>query len=188
MLRTIPSARWAFAALALAIMLAAGCGGESADTAAEPMEKAPERSAEEVKADFEETMAAYGAIEDKEEQFKIWFAFLERNPNGDYTVGTLNYLANNYYNDHMGDPAGGVAFIEKQMKHLTDDRVDGAMDLLIQLNGKAGNVDKLQEIASGMEAEGKLDFQKHLTFANACVSAEDWEQAAKHAKAAYDGA
>lgn len=184
MLRTAIAARGALAALTLALLLAGGCGGEQANNSAESAMPAPERTYEEAQADFQETMAAHNAAEDKEEQFQLWFDFLERNANSGYTVGTLDFLARQYYDKHMDDLAAGIAFVENHLPRIGDKwRGDGER-LLIELYGMAGYVDKLREMAP----EGNADFDTHIAFANAATDAEAWDLAFEQAKAAYDAA
>lgn len=188
MQRTEIAARWAVAALMLALLLAGGCGGEQADNAAETVAPAPERPDEEVRADFNDTMAAYRAEKDQEKKFQIWFDFLERNQNSGYTVGTLDYLAKDYYAEHMDDLAGGIAFVEDHLPKLGEKWRERGDRLLIELYGMAGDIDKLREMATETAANGSANYGIHISFANAAADAEAWDFAFEQAKAAYESA
>ena len=184
--RTI--ARWAFAVFLLPLLLAAGCGSESADNAVKAEQQKPERSPEEIKADFDETVAKVNAVKDnKEELAKLWLDYLERNPDTSHTFGPLRWLAMEYYGDHLNDPEAAIALVNKQLNTLTGNRVEQAQLLLVRLYGMAGDVGKLRTIASEMDAEGALNFVSHKAIADAAVSAEAWDLATEHAGAAIDG-
>ena len=60
----------------------------------------------EPKDDFKATMDAFTAAKDPETKSRLWFDFLKRNPNNDYTLGTIDYLVSQYYLKEKKDPEG----------------------------------------------------------------------------------
>lgn len=178
-----PAAGWAISALVFALALAVGCGSESVDIT----DETPQRTPEEVEADYVQTDSAAKAAEDMEEKARLWFDFLDRNPDAPYNIGILDHLARQYYGEYLQDPTGAIAFLESHIPRMSGDQADFAAELLITLVGESGNVAKLRELAAKMEADGTLDHDNHLVFAEAALTAEAWDMAIKHATATVNG-
>jgi len=136
------------------------------------------------KQDFNATMKKYRAAQTEEEKISLWLGFLERNPDTEYTVGTVNYLLNVRYmrND---DPEGAIRFIEDTLAKITDtDRRRQVKLLSVRVYGKAGMRDKLVALADEIAGGGGLGFNDHAAFASAGVEAGAWQLALDHAEAA----
>ena len=89
-------------ALSCLFLFTFGCTQESGETALTPEQQAELDEA--VSKDFTETMNAHNTLTSDEEQFELWKEFLARNPNGSYTVGTIEYLAMQHYIRRLEDP------------------------------------------------------------------------------------
>jgi tetratricopeptide (TPR) repeat protein len=135
--------------------------------------------------DYQETMAKYRAEKTEEGKCSIWIDFLKRNPDNDYTYGTVSYLVRTHYLGHLNDPAAAIKFIEEaDSKVANADRKRGIKSLEIGVYGKAKDAGKLEPLSAELAAIGELDYNMHESFTEAAVEAEAWDLALEHADAA----
>ncbi len=154
------------------------CGGENQKTAAIPQN--PDE-------DFQMTMDADGKTEDPEEKAALWLAFLERNPSTGYTVGTLQYLATEYYMGLKNDPDAAIAFVKIKLSHLRDPELNAeGQRLLIELLGEAGRSEELRELVRKLEREAEFVVEDDESVYRAAIAAENWELAREFSEAAAD--
>lgn len=125
--------------------------------------------------DFRRTMDAYNAEKDPEAQFKLWFAFLERNPDNNYTVGTINYLVGAYYIEHVKDPDAGIRFLDAALARIADDgKKSQAKRNYIGLHAARKDAAALRALRAEMEAAGGLNLQDYGVFADGFATAGEW--------------
>jgi tetratricopeptide (TPR) repeat protein len=135
--------------------------------------------------DYQETMAKYRAEKTEEGKCSIWLDFLKRNPDNDYTYGTVNYLVRTHYLGHLNDPAAAIRFIDESLSKVASaDRKRGIKSLEIGVYGKAKDTEKLKALAVELAAMGEVDYNMHESFTEAAVEAEAWDLALEHADAA----
>lgn len=185
-LKTLTAFTWS--ALAVCAFLLAGCSGAGEEADAGGGTDA-EVDQEAVKADFEQTMEAYNAAETAQEKADIWFAFLERNPDTNYTYGTINYLVQQHYIRELEDPEAAIVFIEESMANIADaDRKSQVKGLLINLYGETGDIPAIEAIVVEMEAAGEISASDHLAIANAAKEAGAADLSLSHAEMAAEKA
>lgn len=152
------------------------CGGEDQKAVAIP---------ENPDEDFQMTMDAFDGTENPEEKAGLWFAFVERNPSTGYTVGTLQYLATEYYMGLKNDPDAAIAFVKIKLSHLQDpELIAEGQRLLIEILGEAGRGDELSELVRKLEREAEFVVDDDEAVYTAAVSAENWELAREFSEAA----
>ena len=143
------------------------------------LEKAP-ATALKPQDDFKATMDAYNNADSIETKVRLWIDFLKRNPNNEYTLGTINHIVQNYYLKQKNDPDGAVKFALENLANLKDEKLKRRGDsTLIRLYGKVGNKDHLRELASQIEARRKLTLDDTIELGDAAVQAKDWDFAKK---------
>ncbi|HUX06314.1 MAG TPA: hypothetical protein VMX35_03285 [Acidobacteriota bacterium] len=143
------------------------------------------REQQDPRADYQETMAKYRAAKTDEEKCTVWFDFLKRNPDNDFTYGTVNYLVRSHYLGHINDPAAAIKFIDKTVsKVASDDRKRGLKSLAIGVYGKAKDAGRLKALSAELAGLGELDYNMHESFTTAAIEAEAWALAIEHADAA----
>ena len=172
-----------FASLLLAVLLIAGCGGETEQTSTQA---APAMTPEEIDAAFQEAVTAFESTDDQDAQAQTSIDFLELVPDSKYTLNVVKHVALEYNAKQKGNPAAGIAFIKEHMKRVSDETAEGLQPLLIELYGMAGDVDALRDLSEEMTAERATDFRTHLKFANAALAAEAWDLAIRHAQASLE--
>jgi hypothetical protein len=125
--------------------------------------------------DFRRTMDAHNAEKDKEAQFKLWFAFLERNPDTSYSVGTINYLVGAYFIEHRKDPEAGIEFLDAALARITDDgKKSQARRNYIGLHAARKDGAALRALRAELEAAGGLSLQDYGVFADGFATAGEW--------------
>ena len=135
--------------------------------------------------DYRNSRAEYRAAETVDAKSAVWLAFLERNPDTDYTVNLVNYLVNSYYLRHLNDPAAALDFVEGIESKVNDaERKRGLHFQTVVIYGRLKDVDKLTEVAKELTSSGEMLYDEHNTITRAAVEAEAWELALEHADAA----
>lgn len=152
------------------------CSGEHTERAAIPGN--PDE-------DFQMTMDAFDSTEDPEEKAALWLAFLERNPSNGYTVGTLQYLATQYYLGLKNDPDSAIAFLKIKLAHLQDPELAAeGQRLLIELMGEAGRSEELTELVRKLEGETDFTVEDDEAVYRASIAAGNWELVTEFSEAA----
>lgn len=152
------------------------CGGEDQQLVAIP---------ENPDEDFQMTMDAFDRAEDPEEKAALWLAFLERNPSTGYTVGTLQYLATQYYMGLKNDPDAAIAFVKVKLSHLQDPEMGAeGQRLLIELLGEVGRSEELSELVRRLERENEFVVDDDEAVYTAAIAAENWELASEFSEVA----
>ncbi len=152
------------------------CGGEDQKVTAIP--ENPDQ-------DFQMTMDANDVTEDPEEKAALWLAFLERNPSTGYTVGTLQYLATEYYMGLKNDPDAAIAFVKIKLSHLQNPELSAeGQRLLIELLGNAKRSEELSKLVRKLERETEFVIDDDEAVYKAAIAAEDWNLAREFSEAA----
>lgn len=134
--------------------------------------------------DFKATLDAYGKATDAEVKARLWFDFLARNPNNNYTPGTIFGLVNRYFLDLKKDPEGAVRFAVKNVAQITDEKLKRRADSgLMRLYGRLGKKDEMRQLVGRMQTRGPLDLVERITAAEASLEARDWDFARNHCEA-----
>ena len=126
--------------------------------------------------DFKATMDAFTASKDPEARSRLWFDFLKRNPDNDYTLGTIDYLVSQYYLKEKKDPDGAVRFALDHMKNIRDPKLRrSAETAMIVLYAKVGNKKELRQLAGQVESQRGLTLSERILVVEAAQEAKDWE-------------
>lgn len=161
----------------LAAFFAIQCGSGEAEV----NESADAEPSYNAAADFEETMDLYNKATSDEEKHQLWFDFLERNPGGNYTEGTIAYLVDSYYMDKNDDPEGALDFIRASLTDIDDEALRAECKLLMfGVYGQSKDAEGLQELAAEYEAAGDLSLDTHKAIINAASSAGAWQVVRDH--------
>lgn len=152
------------------------CGSESPERAASPGN--PDE-------DFQMTMETFDNTEDPEEKAALWLSFLERNPSNGYTVGTLQYLATQYYLGHKNDPDSAIAFLKVKLAHLENPELNAeGQRILVELLGEAERSEELSELVRKLEAETDFAVEDDEAVYRASIAAKNWDLAREFSEAA----
>jgi tetratricopeptide (TPR) repeat protein len=126
--------------------------------------------------DFKATVDAFNASKDTEAKNRLWFDFLKRNPNNDYTLDTIDYLVSQYFLKERKDPEGAVRFAVEQMKEIRDAKLkQRAETAMISLYGEVGKKKELRELAEEIKARRGLTLSESILVAEAALDAGDWQ-------------
>ena len=182
MLRKIRLYLLVISALSCVLIFSFGCTQEGGEAALTAEELAAQDAATEE--DFNKTMETHRGLTSEEEKFQLWNDFLTRNPNSDYTAGTIDYLAMRHYIGRLEDAEGAIAFAKEHLANLTDERfVDDGKRLMFNLYAETGNKDEIGRMASEMKDPTIRDC---MNVANAGLKIEDWELVQKFSHLALE--
>jgi tetratricopeptide (TPR) repeat protein len=176
-------------ALAILLVFSVSCGPGGEQSAEQPQgDAAPDTAAQQAaREDFNKTLEEYRAAETMEEKAQIWMDFLERHPDDDYTLGTIQYLANNYYVGEKDDPEAAITFAKEHLENIADEsrKADGS-SILLNLYAEAGDTEAISNLAAEMQATGDMSASRHQSVARAALEAGAYNLAVEHASEAAD--